>query len=64
MYLRHEEEACIQKMKLPVIAYAESKWLNMFLSTFGRRRPPTVALVVLICFFLINLDCDVNKGLQ
>jgi hypothetical protein len=39
--LRHEEEACILKMKLPVIAYTESKWLIMFLRTFGRRRPPT-----------------------
>jgi hypothetical protein len=41
--LRHEEEACILKSKLPVIAYAESKWLIMFLKTFGRRRPPIVA---------------------
>jgi hypothetical protein len=29
--LRHEEEACILKTKLPVIAYAENKWLIMFL---------------------------------
>jgi hypothetical protein len=29
-------------MKLPVIAYAENKWLIMFLRTFRRRRPPTV----------------------
>jgi hypothetical protein len=43
MYLRHEEEACIPKTKLPVIAYAESKWLNTFLRIFGRRRPPIVA---------------------
>jgi hypothetical protein len=28
-------------MKFPVIAYAENKWLIMFLRTFGRRRPPT-----------------------
>jgi hypothetical protein len=41
--LRHEEEACILKMKLPVIAYAENKWLIIFLRTFGRRRLPTVA---------------------
>jgi hypothetical protein len=41
MYLCHEEEAYILKMKLPVIAYAKSKWLNTFLMTFGRRRPPT-----------------------
>jgi hypothetical protein len=40
--LRHEEEACILKTKLPVKAYAESKWLIMFLRTFGRRRPPTI----------------------
>jgi hypothetical protein len=31
------------KTKLPVIAYAENKWLIMFLRTFGRGRPPTVA---------------------
>jgi hypothetical protein len=41
MYLRHEEEAFILKTKLPVIAYAESKWLSMFLRTFRRRRLPT-----------------------
>jgi hypothetical protein len=41
--LRHEEEAHILKTKLPVIAYAKIKWLIMFLRTFGRRRPPTVA---------------------
>jgi hypothetical protein len=41
--LHHEEEACILKTKLPVMAYAENKWLIMFLRTFGRRRPPTVA---------------------
>jgi hypothetical protein len=29
--------------KLPVIAYAKNKWLIMFLRTFRRRRPPTVA---------------------
>jgi hypothetical protein len=29
-------------MRLPVIAYTESKWLNMFLRTFGRRRTPTI----------------------
>ena len=33
----------ILKMKLPVISYTESKWLIMFLRTFGRGRPPTVA---------------------
>jgi hypothetical protein len=43
MCLHHEEEACIRKMKPPIIAYAESKWLIMFLRTFRRRRPPTVA---------------------
>jgi hypothetical protein len=44
--LRHEEEACILKTKLPIIAYAENKWLIMFLRTFGRRRPPTGPLVL------------------
>jgi hypothetical protein len=39
--LHHEEEACILKTKLPVIAYAKNKWLIMFLRTFGRGRPPT-----------------------
>jgi hypothetical protein len=43
MYLRHKEKTRIPKTKLPVIAYAENKWLIMFLRTFGRRRPPTVA---------------------
>jgi hypothetical protein len=32
------------------------------LRTFGGRRPPTVAHRVLICFFVRNLDCDVNEG--
>jgi hypothetical protein len=27
--------------KLPIIAYAENKWLIMFLRTFRRGRPPT-----------------------
>jgi hypothetical protein len=36
-------EACILKTKFPVIAYAENKWLIMFLRTFGRRRPPTAS---------------------
>jgi hypothetical protein len=40
--LRHEEEACILKTKLPVIAYAEGKWLIMFLRIFRKRRPPTL----------------------
>jgi hypothetical protein len=62
--LRHKEEAYILKTKLPVIAYAEDKWLIMFLRTFGRRRPPIVALVVLICSFVTNLDYDMNEGLQ
>jgi hypothetical protein len=43
--LCHEEEACILQTKLPVIAYAENKWLIMFLRTFGRRRPPTVTRI-------------------
>jgi hypothetical protein len=34
-------------MKLPVIAFAENKWLIMFLKTFGRRRPPTKSIRVL-----------------
>jgi hypothetical protein len=41
--LHHKGEACILETKFPVIAYAENKWLIMFLRTFGRRRPPTVA---------------------
>jgi hypothetical protein len=45
------------------MSYAENKWLIMFLRTFGRGRPPTVALVVLICFIVTNSDCDVNEGL-
>jgi hypothetical protein len=61
--LHHEEETCILKTKLPVIAYAENKWLIMFLRTFGRRRPPTVSLTILICFIVINSDCDENEGL-
>jgi hypothetical protein len=36
-------EACMFHTKFPVIAYAENKWLIMFLRTFGRRRPLTVA---------------------
>jgi hypothetical protein len=48
--LRHEEEACILKTKLPVIAYAESKWLIMFLRTFGRR-PPIVAPHIINLFY-------------
>jgi hypothetical protein len=40
---RHKGEACILKTKFPVITYAKNKWLIMFLRTFGRRRPPTVA---------------------
>jgi hypothetical protein len=43
--------------------HSENIWLFMFLRTFGRRRPPTVALAVLICFFVINSNYDVNKGL-
>jgi hypothetical protein len=39
--LRHKVETCILKTKFSVIAYAENKWLIMFLRTFGRRRPPT-----------------------
>jgi hypothetical protein len=61
--LHHEEEACILKTKLPVIAYAENKWLIMFLRTFGRRRPPIVALTVLICFIVTNSYSDENEGL-
>jgi hypothetical protein len=41
--LRHKKEAYLLKTKLPVISYAENKWLIMFLMIFGRRRPPTVA---------------------
>ena len=41
--LRHKKEAYLLETKLPVIAYAKNKWLIMFLRTFGRRRPPTVA---------------------
>jgi hypothetical protein len=41
--LRHKGEACILETKFPIIAYAENKWLIMFLRTFGRSRPPTVA---------------------
>jgi hypothetical protein len=43
MCLHHEEEACILKTKLCVIAYTKNKWLIMFLRTFGRGRPPIVA---------------------
>jgi hypothetical protein len=39
-----EDKACILKMKLPVMTYAENIWLIMFLRTFGRRRPPTCVL--------------------
>jgi hypothetical protein len=39
----HEEKTSILKTKLPVIAYAENKWLIMFSRTFGRGRSPTVA---------------------
>jgi hypothetical protein len=42
MCLHHKGEACILLTKFPVIAYAENKWLIMFLRTFGRRRPPTI----------------------
>jgi hypothetical protein len=42
--LRHKKEAYLVQTKLPVIAYAKNKWLIMFLRTFGRRRPPTVAI--------------------
>jgi hypothetical protein len=42
--LHHKEEAYILKTKLSVIAYAENKWLIMFLRTFGRRRPPTSSI--------------------
>jgi hypothetical protein len=41
--LHHEGKTSILKTKLPVIAYTESKWLIMFLRTFGRGRPLTVA---------------------
>jgi hypothetical protein len=43
--------------------HTENIWLVTFLRTFGRGRPPTVALAVLICFSVTNLDCDVNEGL-
>jgi hypothetical protein len=57
--------AFIPNPKLPVIVYVILKtWLVTFLRSFGKRRPPTVALPVLICFFVTNLDCDVNEGLQ
>jgi hypothetical protein len=39
--LRHKEEDYLLKVKLPIIAYGEKKWLIMFLRTFRRRRPPT-----------------------
>jgi hypothetical protein len=42
--------------------YAGNIWLVMFLRTFRRKRPPTVALAVLICFFVTNSDYDMNEG--
>jgi hypothetical protein len=41
--LRHKKEAYFLETKLPIIAYAKNKWLIMFLRTFERRWPPTVA---------------------
>jgi hypothetical protein len=41
--LRHKKEVYLLETKLPVTAYAKNKWLIMFLRTFRRRRPPTVA---------------------
>jgi hypothetical protein len=51
------------KTKLPVMAYAENKWLVIFLRTFGRGRPPIVAPRSINLFYVTNSDCDVNKGL-
>jgi hypothetical protein len=43
--------------------YTENIWSITFLRTFGGRRPPTVALAVLICLFVTNLDYDMNEDL-
>jgi hypothetical protein len=61
--LHHEEKICILKTKLPVIAYAKNKWLIMFLRTFGRERPPTIAPRNINLFLCNNSNCDVNEGL-
>ena len=37
--LHCKKEVYLLETKLPVIAYAKSKWLIMFLRTFGRGRP-------------------------
>ena len=45
--LYHKEKTSILKTKLHLIAYAENKWLIMFLRTFGRERPLTQTLPML-----------------
>jgi hypothetical protein len=47
IYLHHEEKTCILKTKLPIIAYAENRWLIVFLRIFGRGRPLTVVIMFL-----------------
>jgi hypothetical protein len=69
--LRHEEDVCILKTKLPVIAYAKSKWLIMFLRTFGRRKPPTSSITFFVSsvyltflFILLSYLLLENDGIK
>jgi hypothetical protein len=41
----------------------ENIWLVMFLRTFRRGRPPTVAPCSINLFFVTNSNYDVNEGL-
>jgi hypothetical protein len=58
--LHQKGEACILETKFPVIAYAENKWLIMFLRTFERRRPPTLCFRHIYEYSCVIYECLCN----
>jgi hypothetical protein len=54
----------IPRTKIPVNVLYMENMLVVFLRTFRRRRPPTVAPHSINFLIAINSDCDENGGLK